>query len=102
MDSPHIKEEQKEEVEEAREEVEEALSSSTDTKLEPIEALGAQQLGNDLHPSDNGSGSNTDDTNPAPPFNPPSGPPVSDPTAPPPVPPPMPFQFGNGEPPKAP
>jgi hypothetical protein len=51
-----------------------ALASSEPTG--PIQALGAQPLGDDLHPE----------------------PEVIDPNAPPPVPPPIPFQFGNPPP----
>jgi hypothetical protein len=90
VDSPHIKTES---VNEARDEVNQALNNVTDADLsKPIEALGAQQLGGDLHPAGN-SGTSTDDT---------AAPQVSDPTAPPPVPPPIPFQFGNPSPPPPP
>jgi hypothetical protein len=84
--SDHIKTET---VEEARQEVDEALSEAPSTAMpaEPIEALGSQPLGGDLHP---------------PAASPPPSdgqPQVTDPTAPPPVPPPIPFQFGNPSPP---
>jgi hypothetical protein len=86
VDSPHIKAES---VDEARDEVEQALNNAPESVPEPIEALGAQQLGVDLHPSNNtGNSSSTDQ------------PQVTDPTAPPPVPPPIPFQFGNPSPPQ--
>jgi hypothetical protein len=63
----------------ARDEVSRALADPTSTASsppEPIQALNAQSLGDDLHPD------NTDSQ-------------VTDLKAPPPVPPPIPFQFGN-------
>ncbi|HEY5152358.1 MAG TPA: hypothetical protein VII55_00115 [Candidatus Saccharimonadales bacterium] len=87
VDSPHIKAES---VDEARNEVEQALNNAPESAPEPIEALGAQQLGVDLHPS-NGTGNVSASTD---------SPQVTDPTAPPPVPPPIPFQFGNPSPPQ--
>ena len=67
----------------ARDEVDRALSGSSDvTTDEPIQSLGAQPLGMELHPA------------PAP-ESPAIAPQVIDNNAPPPVPPPIPFQFGN-------
>jgi nanoRNase/pAp phosphatase (c-di-AMP/oligoRNAs hydrolase) len=90
--SEHIKTET---VEEARQEVDEALDGAPSTTMPaaPIEALGAQPMGGDLHPPA------TPPINP-PVDDPPQTPQVSDPTAPPPVPPPIPFQFGNPSPPQ--
>ena len=82
VDSPHIKTES---VDEARVEVKQALEDAAPAITGPIEALGAQPLGGDLHPS---------------PANDTSTPQVTDSTAPPPVPPPIPFQFGNPSPPQ--
>jgi hypothetical protein len=88
IDSPHIKAES---VDEARDEVSQALNDTAGSLPEPIQALGAQQIGGDLHPA-NGTAAGSSDDN--------STPQVSDPTAPPPVPPPIPFQFGNPSPPQ--
>jgi hypothetical protein len=71
-----------------RDEVNRALNDSvlaSSEPNEPIAALNAQPLGDDLHPS-------TSDPAVVP------EPEVNDPTAPPPVPPPIPFQFGNPPP----
>jgi nanoRNase/pAp phosphatase (c-di-AMP/oligoRNAs hydrolase) len=80
VDSPHLKEPM---VAEARTEVNRAYNenpSKNSESLPPIDSLNAQQLGNDLHPTDQlSSGSSS---------------------APPPVPPPIPFQFGNQPPPQ--
>lgn len=77
----------------ARDEVTKALNESpSDQPQPPIQALGAQQLGPELRPSD----LSDDPTTPA--TNPPQAaaePESDDPNAPPPVPPPIPFQFGN-------
>jgi hypothetical protein len=77
--SPHVKDET---IDAARVEVKQAYNDPSvgpDESLGPIDALNAQQLGNELHP---------DDANAA-------SPQPTDTTAPPPVPPPIPFQFGN-------
>lgn len=88
----------------ARDEVSKALNSADSTQAPaPIEALNAQPLGDDLHPTLPELLSNTEPTPPPSPPTPltPAEPPqpdnsqVVDPTAPPPVPPPIPFQFGN-------
>jgi len=89
VDSPHIKTES---VDEARDEVKQALNDGSPTPAEPIQALGAQEMGGDLHPAANDSGTPAADDS--------ASPQVSDPTAPPPVPPPIPFQFGNPSPPQ--
>jgi hypothetical protein len=77
----------------ARDEVTKALNESpSDQAQPPIQALGAQQLGPELRPSD----LSDDPTTPA--TNSPQAaaePESDDPNAPPPVPPPIPFQFGN-------
>lgn len=88
--SPHT---QAEEVDTARSQVDQALrAASTDTAVEePIQALNAQPLGENLHIDENGIPSTlTPD------------PQVNDPTAPPPVPPPIPFDFNNPQPPQKP
>ncbi len=87
VDSPHIKTES---VDEARDEVKQALDYSEPASSEPIQGLGAQQIGGDLHPAGD-AGTSSDDTDSQQ---------ASDPTAPPPVPPPIPFQFGNPSPPQ--
>jgi hypothetical protein len=94
VDSPHIKTES---VDEARDEVNQALNDSPDSAAlpefpEPIKALGAQEMGGDLHPAS--------DTTPPAPSDDSAATQVTDPTAPPPVPPPIPFQFGNPSPPQ--
>ncbi len=108
VDSPHGK---TEDIGEARDEVSQALTGAAApaTPPEPIQALNAQPLGDDLHPDPTSTSPSTPtdlitptghprlDTIPA--LNPTaSDSPVPDPTAtaPPPVPPPIPFQFGNG------
>jgi hypothetical protein len=85
--SPHLNQG---DLDSMRDEVNKALSDTPAN--EPIQALNAQPLGDDLHPQ------------------PPQAPPANDnqsdnkdnagPDAPPPVPPPIPFQFGNSSPPK--
>ncbi len=84
--SPHVAQQ---DLDSMRSEVDKALGTA-DTN-EPIQALNAQPLGDNLHA-------------PAPPPATPkdTGTPAddSDPDAPPPVPPPIPFQFGNSSPPK--
>lgn len=83
--SKHI---QTETVNEARDEVKRAYNDSSggaDEPLPAIDALNAQQLGTELHPSD----AVVDTANDASP---------SDTTPPPPVPPPIPFQFGSPPP----
>ncbi len=60
-----------------RDEVSKALTDSASGKPEPIKALNAQPLGEELHSADAAE------------------PKVTDANAPPPVPPPIPFQFGN-------
>jgi len=87
VDSPHIKTES---VDEARDEVKQALDDGSPPPAEPIQGLGAQQMGGDLHPAADTSALSDDSASPQ----------VSDPTAPPPVPPPIPFQFGNPSPPQ--
>ncbi len=84
VDSTHIKAET---VDAARDEVKRAYndsSVSTDESLPPIDALNAQQLGNELHPNNIAA----DTPQPSPPSD----------AAPPPVPPPIPFQFGSPPP----
>jgi len=75
----------------ARDEVSRALTDTASTTMsmtpEPIQALNAQQLGNDLHPA-------ATDTSAVP------TPQIIDSNAPPPVPPPIPFQFGSPSPPQ--
>lgn len=111
----------------ARDEVSRALSdggTAINTPNEPIQALGAQPLGGELHdnfapeptvisPTEPGPFLHEilgqpqpvepppDSQPPLPPIDPPQPPPqVIDPAAPPPVPPPIPFQFGNPSPPQ--
>ncbi len=74
VDSPHVKEE---DVAEARDEVKQALADSPSDTSEPIQALNAQPLGGQLHPS------------------PEPQPPSAGSPPPPPVPPPIPFDFKN-------
>jgi hypothetical protein len=90
-----------------RSEVNRALSG-TDS-AEPIEALNAQPLGDDLHPADPVPPPEpqsptppqpTLPTDPTAPTPPPATPQTDDSNAPPPVPPPIPFQFGNPPPPQ--
>jgi hypothetical protein len=89
-----------------RNEVDKALSSTAST--DPIEALNAQPLGGDLHPSQNSQPTSLTPDVPSvpPPPTPPSTPAASDDSKeddsndPPPVPPPIPFQFGNSPPPQ--
>lgn len=102
VNSPHV---QPADLEKVRDQVEEALSENPSS--EPIQALNAQPLGNDLHPA--GAGATTPPPFPSPPAQPSSSdnavlPPqndgqdsqqTTDSNAPPPVPPPIPFQFGN-------
>lgn len=78
----------------ARDEVTKALGSDTniDAPQPPIQALGAQQLGPELRPSDLSDDPTTPTQNP---VESNSEPQSDDPNAPPPVPPPIPFQFGN-------
>jgi nanoRNase/pAp phosphatase (c-di-AMP/oligoRNAs hydrolase) len=106
VDSPHVK---SEDLGEARDEVSQALTGAAAPPVppEPIQALNAQPLGDDLHPDPLSSpppptdlitptGHPRLDTISA--LNPgASDSPVPDPTAtaPPPVPPPIPFQFGE-------
>jgi hypothetical protein len=85
VNSPHIKTES---VDEARDEVKQALNEGASPLTEPIQALGAQQMGGNLH-SSNGTTTSSDDS---------AAPQDSDSGAPPPVPPPIPFQFGNSPP----
>jgi hypothetical protein len=83
--STHI---QAETVSEARDEVKRAYNDSStgaDDPLPPIDALNAQRLGSELHPS----GTTVDSTQSSA---------TSDATPPPPVPPPIPFQFGSPPP----
>jgi hypothetical protein len=85
VDSTHI---QAETVSEARDEVKRAYNDSStgaDDPLPPIDALNAQRLGSELHPS----GTTVDSTQSSA---------TSDATPPPPVPPPIPFQFGSPPP----
>ncbi len=92
-----------------REDVDKALTTSAATaneSPEPIDALNAQPLGDDLHPSEAASSAQPDpalsapapgsDSAPADDPSPSTGSDVKvdDPNAPPPVPPPIPFQFG--------
>jgi hypothetical protein len=99
----------------ARDQVMEALNSNPNAPApEPIQALNAQPLGEQLHPTDLSSASEqppagytpaqsvihpdnmpAEPEAPAPPSAP--TPQVFDPNAPPPVPPPIPFQFGSGQ-----
>ena len=116
VDSPHLDSAKLDTsgLDSARSEVSQALNSggATNTSLpEPIEALNAQELSGDLHPSTtSGQVIITQDGSllPAPPAEQapavidedrPSGAPPApihdDPLAPPPVPPPIPFQFGS-------
>lgn len=84
--STHI---QAETVDEARDEVKKAYNDpstgGSDEALPAIDALNAQQLGSELHPSS----TIVDPTKPSE---------TSDATPPPPVPPPIPFQFGSPPP----
>ncbi|MGH7195015.1 MAG: DHH family phosphoesterase, partial [Candidatus Saccharimonadales bacterium] len=78
-------------LEDVRDEVNQALTGSGAN--EPIEALNAQPLGEDLHqPAPPAPGAA------APPPPPPAADDKKDDNAPPPVPPPIPFQFGNPPP----
>ncbi len=85
----------------ARDEVSRALTGDgVNLPDEPVQALGAQPLGSELHPAVPVTPP-PDSQPPLPPVDPPSPPPqVIDPSAPPPVPPPIPFQFGNPAPPQ--
>ena len=126
VDSPHL---EPANVDAARDEVDRALSGSTTdetTPPEPIEALNAQPMGGELHPSEAAASMNfgpnpgpslndilgkSTPAPPPPPADPQSQPPASsspppdstasttDSGAPPPVPPPIPFQFGSTPPP---
>ncbi len=101
-------------LESVRDDIDRALSTSAATEHEqpePIDALNAQPLGDDLHPYEAASVSTTEPAStPAPGLGPApaddqsaatsSGPKVDDPNAPPPVPPPIPFQFGAPPPPQ--
>ncbi len=85
------------ELENVRDEVSEALSGTESN--EPIKALNAQPLGDDLHPA--AAGPTVIAPTPADSLAPSvQGQPDDDSGAPPPVPPPIPFQFGNPPPPK--
>ncbi len=97
VNSPHLA---TPDVDSAREEINKALNAAAPSSEQPpIEALNAQQLGPDLHPSDM--------TAPLPPAmqtdNAAAAPAAGDPSTttdqtlpqPPPVPPPIPFEFGN-------
>jgi hypothetical protein len=88
--SPHVTQP---DLDTMRTEVDKALGS-TGAAAGPIQALNAQPLGDDLHPSGQAA-----PTPPSPPKDD-KKPDDSDPNAPPPVPPPIPFQFGNSPPPK--
>jgi Wiskott-Aldrich syndrome protein len=94
------------ELEAARGEVDKALTDSA-APDEPIEALNAKPLGEELHkgPAVLSDAKPpvppADDTGPAPaPDSPKSGASDDDSDTPPPVPPPIPFQFGNSPPPQ--
>jgi hypothetical protein len=89
VDSPHLA---SADLDSVRSEVDKALSG-TDQRG-PIEALNAQPLGDDLHPSQPSS-----PPAPAAPADDQDGQKKDDNDAPPPVPPPIPFQFGNSPPP---
>lgn len=99
--SPHVTH-----IDDARSAVEQALSQAPSAPApEPIQALNAQPLGGELHPSEDQPPAGyvpaptvtpPTPTNVLPPTQPPTtqSPQVIDPNAPPPVPPPIPFQFG--------
>jgi hypothetical protein len=108
VNSPHVSGES---LDTMRNEVDRALSGTG--PADPIEALNAQPLGDDLHPNDMPPPLSppADPVVPqpsepsAPPAVPPAAPASSDgsnddPNGPPPVPPPIPFQFGNSPPPQ--
>lgn len=81
VNSPHT--DDSENLDMVRDEVNRALDEAAATETahpEPIQALNAQSLGDDLHPAATDAA---------------SSPQAADPSAPPPVPPPIPFQFGN-------
>ncbi|MBC7708053.1 hypothetical protein H7Y63_02415 [Polaromonas sp.] len=112
--SPHVEAEAPESLDTARDEVMRALSSQP-LPPEPVQALGAQPLGDPLRPIDTVETASvptssfsdvlnqvippapTDSTMPIPPATPlpTPQPQVNDPNAPPPVPPPIPFNFGT-------
>jgi hypothetical protein len=106
VESPHLDDSN---LDNARTEVDQAINSAPDTAApEPIEALHAQPLGDELHPSTTSSQvviTSDGSLIPAPSSSSSSSaadddvsPPAAGPNAPPPVPPPIPFQFGSPPP----
>ncbi len=83
------------ELEAARGEVDKALINSAESK-EPIDALNAQPLGDELHGSQPAQAVQSDAKPPVPPADDSD---ADNTGSPPPVPPPIPFQFGNNSPP---
>jgi len=104
VESPHL---DYSSLDNARTEVDQAINSAPDTAApEPIQALHAQPLGDELHPSTtSGQVVITPDGSLIPAPSSSSSllpiadndvsPPAAEPSAPPPVPPPIPFQFGS-------
>jgi hypothetical protein len=88
------------ELDAARDEVSRALNQATadgNFTPQPIQALNAQPLGDNLHAAAPPA-SDAPQANPPAPVLPSNTPQVVDPNAPPPVPPPIPFQFGQSPP----
>jgi hypothetical protein len=102
VESPHTT---PSEVKDARSEVEKALNEGPAPVPEPIQALNAQPMGDELHPNPAPQQDLAQPLNPLPPPQVPSPTPIStptpnptpqqsnDPNEPPPVPPPIPYQF---------